>query len=68
MSINKINVVTIVFMCAISLHLYNQLQDVKENQTALINALGSAGILEQKEEGAEIIINKVVRLKDVPQQ
>lgn len=57
-------VITIITVGSI---MYTRLTTLEEQQVAIINSLGSAGVLEQQEAGGEITVNRVVRYKDLPQ-
>jgi Na+-translocating ferredoxin:NAD+ oxidoreductase RnfG subunit len=46
---------------------YTYMKALTTQQFAIINALGSAGVLEQDEAG-DVLVNRVVRYKDLPQE
>lgn len=59
--------VTIISIITVGSIMYTRLTNLEEQQVAIINSLGSAGVLEQQEAGGEITVNRVVRYKDLPQ-
>lgn len=78
---NKIRIAAtiaiIVAIIAIAYMLYSQDKEIKalaeanngliETNTAIITSLGIAGVLERGEDG-QILVNRLVRFKDLPQQ